>query len=53
MSLKDRGFKFTYQNGRKSPYNWTHPAYVTSDMHDLTDMDDEEFEEFVLNNKAG
>lgn len=53
MRLKERGFKFTYQKGRKAPYNWTHPACVTSDMQDLTDMDDEEFEVFVLNNEKG
>lgn len=47
MSLKEKGFRFTYQKGRNPEYNWTHPADVTCDMIDTTEMTDDEFSHFV------
>lgn len=44
MSLADLGYRFTYLAGR---YTWTHPAQVTAEQTDCTEMSDAEFEAFV------
>jgi hypothetical protein len=44
-TLKDEGFRFICRNGS---FDWRHPLEVQSGDVDCTDMDDAEFEMFVM-----
>lgn len=45
MTLQAQGYRFTFRAG---VYTWTHAAEVTGGHIDCTDMDDQQFEAFVL-----
>lgn len=44
-TLKDQGFRFVK---RGDQFDWVHPLEMLPTDHDCTDMDDAEFEAFVL-----
>lgn len=44
VGLERDGFRFVYQDG---VFSWTHPASITAEAIDCTDMDDATFERFV------
>lgn len=45
-NLRDAGFRYVYRCS--GDFTWVHPAEVLSSDVDCTDMDDEEFERFVV-----
>jgi len=45
VSLKDAGFRFVL---RETHWLWVHSAELTPSDKDCTDMDDAQFEAFVL-----
>lgn len=47
MTLQQQGHRFTFHAGI---YTWTHPALMTAEHVDCTDMDNDLFAVFVENN---
>ena len=43
-TMKEKGFRFVFTG---SEFKWLHPAEVHAPHVDCTDMDDDEFAEFV------
>lgn len=49
MNLREQGFRFVQ---RGAEFKWVHPADVQPSDVDCSDMSDEEFAAFVLNNES-
>lgn len=46
MNLQDQGYRFYYLGG--NVYQWVHPLEVSKTAIDCTDLDDDEFLDFML-----